>query len=288
MAHLRRKISSSYFWLEDNLLGCLGISVRFRFFISCILGFLVFLLTSVETAQAQAVYWAKTENCETLLENPVRRIPGGFTLKEVIGEDKLAIYELPNGGHLKIRFWEVDSLPVRGKTFDEAYKDLMVKRPLQDRVSRKVANEVVLANVTMKYRLGLRFTKTDDGLLYKIKPGTFSIFQTAKVKVIDWADYHQADLVSREKWDKLTCESYHHELGHVLVAAQILAESEAAWLDLRAEDQKAMSEKTDELFEQILERVRNRQKRYHEEIELMGPEVADARPYLELSFSWLK
>lgn len=242
-------------------------------------------ILSLEAA-AQAVFWQGDESCENLLDEPVSNIPGGFPLKSVTNGQ--ARYQLPDGGTLRLRLWEAASVPVQGRSFEEAYKNLVEQNPLQENVSDWSGNNVVFAIVASRYALDLDYEHDNDLNLFQLKPGSYKINMNSKVKIVNWAGYETADEESRRKWDKMTCESYHHELGHVLIGAQLFAQAEPMWMDLRGEGEAVISQKTDALFETIMNRVRDRQEKYHDEIETMGPAMSDSRPYTELPFTWLR
>lgn len=242
---------------------------------------------AVSPAVAQDVHWLGNEKCDNVLNEPIRSIPGGFPLKSVLDNGQ-ARYQLPDGGILRLRLWEAASVPVQGTNFQEAYKNLVEQKPLQDNVSGRGENDVVFALVESRYALDLDYEHDNDLNLFQLKSGGYTVNMNSKVKIVKWAGYETADEESRRKWDKMSCENYHHELGHVLIGAQIFAEAEPMWMDLRGAGQEVISRKTDTLFETIMNRVRERQKNYHDEIKTMGPAMSDSRPYTELPFTWLR
>ncbi len=237
-------------------------------------------------ASAQEVFWQGEDSCGDLLDEPVAAIPGGFPLTTILSNGQ-AHYRLPLGGTLRLRLWKAESVPVQGKDYAEAYKNLVTQKPLQDDVSGRAGGEVVFALVESRYMLDLDYSHDPELSLFQLKKGGYTVNMNSKVKVIEWDGYKTADDASRRKWDKMTCESYHHELGHVLIGAQIFAEAEPLWMDLRGADEGMISWRTDDLFDRIMKSVRERQKKYHEEIDVMGRAVADSRPYVKLPFSWL-
>lgn len=236
-------------------------------------------------ASAQSVFWQGEKSCEDLLDEPISSIPGGFPLKTVMANGQ-AHYRLPKGGTLKLRMSESDSVSIPGENFVQAHRNLVTQKPLQKDFSGR-SNEVVFALVQSSYQLDLDFTHDDDLSLFQLRPGGYNVVMNSKISVIDWAGYDAADDASRRQWDKMTCESYHHELGHILIGAQLFAEAESLWVDLRGEDQPRIQSLTDELFDMTMQQVRQRQRRYHEQITTMGEELSYSKPYLELPFTWL-
>lgn len=237
-------------------------------------------------ASAQQVYWLGDESCDELLEQTISEIPGGFSFKFKTADDE-AHYQLPAGGTLRLSLTEAERVSVEGATFSQAYRHLIAQRPLQDKIEQNVS-QVVFASVETGYELDLDFTQNADQSLFQIKPNGYNIVMTARFSVIDWTGYNRADAASRAKWDKMTCESYHHELGHVLIGAQLFAEAEPDWIAMRGRDEADVRKRTDVLFDFIMRRVRARQQKYHQEIQAMGSTLADSRPYLELPFTWLR
>ncbi len=242
--------------------------------------------TVMTSAHAQQVFWLGDESCEDLLEQTIPEIPGGFPFKFKMASGE-AHYQLPAGGSLQLRLSEAERVAVKGDTFSQAYRNLIAQRPLQDNVEQNV-NQVVFASVETGYELDLDFTHNKDLSLFQIKPNGYNIVMNARFSVIDWTGYARADAVSRAKWDKMTCESYHHELGHVLIGAQLFAEAEPDWIALSGRDQADVRTRTDALFDYVMRRVRARQQKYHQEIQTMGSTLSDSRPYTELPFTWLR
>ena len=235
----------------------------------------------------EQVYWLGDEPCDDLLEQTIPKIPGGFPLKYK-NADGFAHYSFPGGGSLQLQMSLAEKVSVQGASFEEAYRNLVAQKPLQDSADYRGKGVVVFAAVETNYQLDLDFIQNEDLTWFAIKPGGYNVVMQSSFNVIDWTGYNQADAASRAKWDKLTCESYHHELGHVLIGAQLFAEAEPLWVKLKGADEKSVQSQTDAIFDLTMQRVRNRQIDYHREIDFFGRDLADSRPYLELPFSWLR
>jgi len=244
--------------------------------------------TTLETVWDETVYWQGSESCRTLFETPVPRLPAGSPLKEIIEfESVIGKYDLSQGGEIWINIRKPRKYYVEGETFSEAYSNLVTDRPLQDRVQRKATGSAMLASVQVFTSIRYRPVKDPDDGAYAIEPKSLSLRLNPKLRVADWAGFGQANEADRQLWDKLLCENYHHELGHILVAAQLTEEIEGELLALRAETVSDLQSLQGEVFSLVSERIRDRQTVYHEEIASMGPDVSHSRPYLELPFSWL-
>lgn len=238
-------------------------------------------------------YWQGEKKCDTLFETLIPSLPGGSYLTKILGDGKIhADYELNNGGVIRVKVRDVRKVPVNGLNFDSAYADLAMRKPLQDRLARRVESHVVLADVRTMVGSSFLMKKTTDEITdittYRIRPQSLRLSLKANVRVADWADYALADGPSQKRWDRHQCTSYHHELGHILVAAQVLEESQTEWLDLQAPTKEDFSLLHDELMTDIQKRIQARQEAYHAALEEMGPAIGRSRPYMELKFDWLK
>ena len=251
--------------------------------------FLYVLFSASSAFGYESVYWEGEEKCDTLFASPISQLPGGSYLTQILGEDAVqAHYLMPQGGKLRLTVREVGRVTVSGDTYSQVYLDILKRKPLQDRLARKLESGTVLADVKTTMGVSFRPVKTDDGAAYMIAPQSLTMKLISKVRVTDWAEYNLADQYNQNAWDKHLCTSYHHELGHILVAAQVLEESETEWLALRVETLEALNEKHQSFVDEISERVRERQQAYHDALDEMGAKLGRSRPYMELPFPWLK
>ena len=255
-------------------------------------GFALGLATSFglpATAQAEPVlHWAGDAPCYSLFDTPVPQLPNGAPLTKILGDDPVqGHYRLPGGGVLRLSVRDVGTVEVRGDTFAAAYQDLLQRKPLQDSIARKASGRFVLADVRILLGASIRSSKMEDGSGYHIAPDDVSLRLSAKVRAANWAGYAGASDADRRAWDLHICQNYHHELGHILVAAQVMEASVPEWLALRGATAEDVTAAQQALMRQIVDRLVAAQTAYHDEIEEMGEAVADARPYLDLPFSWL-
>ena len=264
--------------------------MRVKLFFSFALGVIPALLLFVPlTATAYGgAFWAGQERCDTLFETPLPRLPGGSYLTKIFAEEAVqAHYALQQGGKVRLTVREVGKSFVDGETYYDAYDAVIKQKPLQDRIARKIESKVVLADVRTSIGSEFRPMKTEDGAAYIIRPQSLRLTLTAKVRVTDWRQYEVADARNQALWDKYLCVSYHHELGHILVTAQILEESEAEWLALKADTVEALGTKHQALMDEVGTRIEGRQQAYHDALDEMGPALGRSKPYMELPFSWL-
>jgi len=240
------------------------------------------------TESSDTVYWKGEAPCDNLFETPVPQLPGGSRLTQILGiDDVQGNYAMSGGGSLRVTFRQPQKMPVQGVSYSDAIADLFKRKPLQDSIARKTSKFVVLADVKSRIGMSGRPYKLEDGSGYGLKPKTIRPSLNAKVRVADWPGYAAASVSDQQKWDGHLCENSHHELGHILVAAQILEEAEPEMLGLRGATPEELSQEISNLLSEIGKRINARQEAYHDEIKSMGRALSDSRPYLELPFPWL-
>ena len=266
----------------------------FRRNISAVLGcaLLAVMMISPVTCAAQIVYWEGEESCEDLFTTPLSQLPGGSYLTKIFDNDTLqAHYQTANGSTVKITIQPIKKLPVFGATYAAAYRDLVRRRPFQDRISRKASGHIVLADVVNLLGIRPAYKKTksdhDDTEIYSINPQRLILELNARVRVAQWTEYDGASPEERRLWERHACTSYHHELGHILVAAQILEEASAEFLDLQAPSKEELETHIKALFKTVNEQIKQRQIAYHDALDEFGPSIGRARPYMEIPFPWL-
>lgn len=247
------------------------------------------MLTGVwtPTALAQEVFWLSEEKCDTLFDIPVPVLPGGSTLSDIVGNGQ-AQYAGAEGGRVTITITDVKKMPFSGKDFDEAYKNLSSYSPLQDRIAHKVSDHAVLADVTQRFRRYYRLRPGPVEGTYIVHPNNLMFSILAKVRIADWTGYGAADARSQKLWDQHQCTSYHHELGHILVSAQLLEEALGEVLNLPPSPKEELFEKVDGIFNKTYDMIVERQQDYHDALADMGHVLGRSRPYMELPFDWLK
>lgn len=244
-----------------------------------------------QTALAQSykfVHWDSATPCTGLLKEAIPVLPGGSTLRQIYdGPTIQSHYDLRNGGKLRMSIRDVGTKYVDGDTFLDAYSKVFDKRPLEDSISRRVNSHVTLADINYRPGFNLRFKKHNDPESYEVRLSSLVLTLNSKIRVIAWRQYDTASTEDQLKWDKFACQSYHHELGHLLVAAQVYEDTQDRWSELSASTHEDINAQTDRLFSEIVEAIKDRQAKYHDEIDEMGPALASSRPYLDLPFTWL-
>lgn len=235
------------------------------------------------------IRWQGDMPCGSLFDTPVPRLPNGSPLVQIFGTESIqSHYQLSGGGKIRVTLRQTEKIQVSGARYADAIKDLNSRRPFQDSISRKTSGYTVLADVRYQVGISASSYKLKDGSGYALKPNRIRPSVVAKVRVANWPGYENAAADDRRKWDGHLCESYHHELGHILVAAQIWEEAEPELLTLRGTSSEDVSQKLDVLLDDVGQRIEARQEQYHDEIDAMGHALSRSLPYLDLPFSWLK
>ena len=178
-------------------------------------------------------------------------------------------------------------MTIFGRDYAAARKSLFERKPFQTAFQKAYDGHIVLADVKMSVYFGSISVKPNDEADYRLRPSALNFRLKANVRVAEWDQYSSASEADKQSWDRRACQSYHHEMGHILVAAQVIEEFNQAWLDLRAPTKEDMLDKRNALMETMNAAIKARQSEYHDEIETMGRELSYSRPYMELPFSWL-
>ena len=229
--------------------------------------------------------WLGDESCEAIFERLPDRLPGGARLESFSDMDRFHVYRLPGGGTLRIDGPEVVRETVTGDGFAAAQSDLFDRAPFGLRGRHGPGVGVVLAQVESIYNGEVSVTGSPLG--FAAEAGSAELHIAPVVHLADWSGYAFASPEDQALWDKALCSQAHHELGHILVAAQVMTEAEASLTQVANPTQTGISLAIRTALESMMSDIRQRQDLYHAEIKLLGWQVADSRPYVELPFSWL-
>ena len=229
--------------------------------------------------------WTGESNCESLFVRLPDTLPGGAELETYWEEDRVHLYQLPEGGTLRIEGPQVMRESVMGADFQSARANLYREAPFGLRGRHGPGQGVVLAQVESEYHGEVSVTGSAMG--FAGERGSSELRITPVVHLADWDGYDAASEADQALWDKSVCSQSHHELGHILVAAQVMAEAEGALTEVASPTQTGISLAIRTQLEDMMSRIKRRQDRYHAEIDAMGWQFADSRPYVDLPFSWL-
>lgn len=243
---------------------------------------------NLSAAEDPYLFWDGEGSCDALFETPVSRLPGGSYLTHQ-PDNNLASghYALSGGGTLRLRIPEPYKISINGHNYEAAHKSLLTRQPFQTAYEKAYDDHIVLADVRITVGTGSVSVKPHGEADFRIRPSSLNFRLKANVRLAEWYQYGSASEADKRAWDRRSCQSYHHEMGHILVAAQVIEEFHQSWLDLRAPTKAAFAEKRDALTEQMGDAIMARQDAYHAEIETMGRALSYSRPYMELPFSWL-
>lgn len=244
---------------------------------------------SAQTDPYLDAYWTAPSPCYDLFDAPPAQLSGGAPLiKRYTENDVQGHYALGGGAKLRLTFRDLRQSLVYGDSYEEAYRDIFTRKPLQDHVSGGASGHAVLADVKTRMSLTYKMQYRNGRVIYKIDPKTLVISLNSAVRALDWEGYASADDRSRERWDRHMCQSLHHELGHILIEAQAWEDGVAELLNLTAFTQGEFQQKAQRFSESIRDRSDARHDFYHNQIETMGQDVAFSGPYMTLPFDWLR
>ena len=109
------------------------------------------------------------------------------------------------------------------------------------------------------------------------------------VTLPSWRNYDAASARDKARWDDFLCNAAHHELGHLRIRLDILAETLDGYASLPpAQSSEEMEEITVEYRTEISERVQARQSAYHIYNGGGTRRGMIELPYAELPFPWLE
>jgi predicted secreted Zn-dependent protease len=247
------------------------------------LGVLFFALAA--PAYATPV-WTGSERCDSLFSTFPEQLPGGARL-ESHQQGEAHAYRLPEGGTLRILDADIQYFDILGATYAEAQSNLYRRTPemLTERGGHPWGDDALLAMVVNRYHGEVNVTGSLLG--YRGEPGSAELEIAPVLHLARWNDYAAADPVDQTLWDRAFCSHAHHELGHILVAAQIMTQAETDLTRVSDPTQAGISRAIRAALETMMEDIKSRQDLYHIEIDRIGRDVADSRPYVELPFSWL-
>ena len=231
-------------------------------------------------ADAAEVFWRGGVPCTSALSR-AQRVPGATLTRDGA---RAATYRLAGGSRLVVAHPDVRTHEVTGGTFADAWTYMTRARPLQDRIAGASESWAVLA--TVRNRVAVQYLTDEVDGVHLIRPGSVTFRVTPRMQLADWSARAGASEEDRRLWDRKRCEHIHHELGHVAIAAQTLAERAPDFARIRGTE-TGVERRVRAFMDDLDEVTRVRHDTYHAWIAGWGREIAHARPYGELGFPWL-
>ena len=204
-------------------------------------------------------------------------------------------YISQNGVTLRLVEPVVKFYTVLGKDFRAAQKDIFESKPLRRPENTEPQNEEIkdgpatttLANISSP--TSLYYYTYGSGSQYRILPEKTVLTSAFLITLPKWESYETATAADQAKWDDLLCNASHHELGHLRIRLDILAETLDGYAALPKGRPKAEIERQIKAYRQdINARIQKRQDAYHIYNDGGLRRGMTELPYAELPFPWLK
>jgi hypothetical protein len=208
------------------------------------------------------------------------------------------LYKSENGVTLKLVKPVFDYYDVFGRRFRDAQSDIFDRQPLEvlrnseSETSDEPAKNSKTRSATLAFihsPTSLSYMLTGSRSRYRLVPKQTVLTSAFLVTLPRWASYEMANVSDRAKWDDLFCKAAHHELGHLRIRLDILAETLDGYASLPpAASYEEMETLTVEYRKDISDRVQDRQEAYHVYNGGGTRRGMVELPYADLPFPWLE
>lgn len=211
------------------------------------------------------------------------------------------LFKSPNGITLKLVQPKIDYYEVTGRRFRNTQKDIFDRRPLEN--MRASENDMSTSSSESETNKKTRVTRTADvfspsTLSYTVS-GSRDRYRLVKNKTVmtsaflvtlpRWKTYDDASAAEQAKWDDFFCNVAHHELGHLRIRLDILAQTLDGYAALPpARSSEEMKDIIVDYRKDISARVQDRQDAYHIYNEGGLRRGMTELPYAQLPFPWLE
>lgn len=225
-----------------------------------------------------------------ILESHIRASYG-----QKISNQPTYLYKSQNGVTLRLVKPAIKYYNVSGENFRAAQKDIFESKPLkrpEDSLSENDPSQdkrktTTLANIS--YPTTLSYHTYGSGSQYKLLPEKTIMTAAFLVTLPKWETYETSSSKDQARWDDLLCKASHHELGHLRIHLDILAETLDGYASLPIGQPKAEIERQIKIYrEDIDARIQNRQDIYHIYNDGGIRRGMIELPYAELPLPWLK
>jgi len=228
------------------------------------------------------------------LPNLGPRRDGGF-LKEPIntGDNRIIsnqptfLFQSHKGVTLQLVQPVIEYYTVSGRSFRDAHKSIFETRPLKSSSETKNPKAVTVANIYAPTNFSYMLLGSGDE--YELVANKTTIVSAFLVTLPKWDNYSTASASDKAKWDASFCTSAHHELGHLRIRLDILAQTLDGYAYIPSDKPKDEIQRlANEYTRDINARIDARQNAYHV---YNGGGLRRGMlelPYAELPFPWLE
>lgn len=212
------------------------------------------------------------------------------------------LYKSERGVTLELVKPVIEYYDLKGKTYRDVREDIFSRRPLevlrqaQTNLSSDRQNEtekmgdrkvVTLADIASPTSLSYYILGSRDR--YRLDAKQTKLTASFKIRLPRWQTYDKASERDQRKWDDLLCNAAHHELGHLRIRLDMLAETLDGYADLPpAGSFKEMEEIVITFRKDINTRIEARQDAYHIYNGGGTRRGMVELPYADLPFPWLE
>lgn len=236
------------------------------------------------------------------ISGPRQTEPIKSTNTQWIKDQPTYLYKSERGVTLKLVKPVVEYYDLNGQRYRDVQNDMFSRRPLERlreteaRSSSDIQEEiektgngkaVTLADISSPSSLSYRISGLRDR--YKLDVKNTVLTSSFLITLPRWTNYDQASERDQRKWDDLLCNAAHHELGHLRIRLDMLAETLDGYADLPpAGSFKEMEEIVIAYRKDINARVEARQDAYHIYNGGGTRRGMTELPYADLPFPWLE
>jgi predicted secreted Zn-dependent protease len=232
------------------------------------------------------------------LAGPLQTTPISAHENYIIQNQPTFLYKSQNGVTLKLVQPVFEYYEVSGRRYRHAQKDIFDRQPLKAvSQSKHVSPDTPSQNTGSRTATlafihsptSLSYTLSGSRDRYRLLPRQTVLTSAFLITLPRWTSYDTARPADQAKWDDLFCNAAHHELGHLRIRLDILAETLDGYAALPpASSYDEMEMITIEYRTEISARVQTRQDAYHVYNDGGVRRGMIELPYAELPFPWLE
>lgn len=223
--------------------------------------------------------------------------------RNIIGQPTY-LYKSDGGVTLKLVEPIIQYYDVSGRRFRDVRNDIFERQPLEAIRQSGEDGETSSPDIPNTQRTGrvrittvadilspstLSYTLSGSRQRYRLLVNQTVLTSAFLITLPRWKNYDMASSSDKQKWDDFLCNAAHHELGHLRIRLDILAETLDGYAALPpASSHEEMETLVREYRTDISDRVQERQDAYHIYNGGGLRRGMTELPYAELPFPWLE
>lgn len=230
------------------------------------------------------------------------KTPLKITSGRYISDEPTYTYKAESGPTLRMVQTLIEYYSVSGTNFDEVQKDIFDREPLQsirdeydDYSSEIIDRESGTPSKNRKVILADLFSTGSLSYVASGLPSQYDLIHNDTevtvafvITLPRWPGYEFAPASDQAKWDDVLCNAAHHELGHLRIRLDILAETLNGYGTIpTSRSPEDLKQLTRQYRDDITNRINIRQDAYHIYNDGGVRRGMTELPYAELPFPWL-